>query len=38
VHTFLIVFQQDGEKLAGAVRREAGDAPLGGTVSGNDVT
>ena len=32
-----IVFAQDGEKLTGTVKREAGDAPLTGTVKGNEV-
>ncbi len=32
-----IVFKQDGEKLTGVVKREAGDTPLEGTVKGNKV-
>ncbi len=37
VRTFRILFKQDGEKLTGTVKREAGDAPLEGTVTGNNV-
>jgi hypothetical protein len=29
-----IVFKQDGEKLSGTVKREAGDVPLQGTIKG----
>ncbi len=32
-----IVFKQEGEKLTGVVKREAGDAPLTGTIKGNKV-
>jgi hypothetical protein len=32
-----IVFKQDGEKLTGTVKREAGDVPLQGTVKGTAV-
>lgn len=35
--TFRILFKQDGEKLTGTVKREAGDAPLEGTVTGANV-
>ena len=35
--TFRILFKQEGEKLTGTVKREAGDAPLEGTVTGNNV-
>lgn len=34
---FKIVFKQDGEKLAGTIKREAGDTPLTGTIKGNAV-
>lgn len=34
---FRLILKQDGEKLSGTVKREAGDAPLEGTVSGNTV-
>ena len=34
---FRLILKQDGEKLSGTVKREAGDAPLEGTVSGNSV-
>ena len=34
---FRLVFRQDGEKLTGTVKREAGDVPLDGTVTGNTV-
>lgn len=34
---FRLILKQDGEKLSGTVKREAGDAPLEGTVSGNNV-
>ena len=37
VRSFRILFKQDGEKLTGTVKREAGDAPLEGTVTGNNV-
>jgi hypothetical protein len=37
VRTFRILFKQEGEKLTGTVKREAGDAPLEGTVKGSDV-
>jgi hypothetical protein len=32
-----IVFKQEGEKLTGVVKREAGDAPLTGTIKGNKI-
>jgi hypothetical protein len=35
--TFRLVLKQDGEKLTGTVKREAGDVPLEGTVVGNTV-
>ena len=35
--TFRLVLKQDGEKLTGTVKREAGDAPLEGTVVGSNV-
>jgi hypothetical protein len=35
--TFRIQFKQDGEKLSGVVKREAGDSPLEGTVTGSTV-
>ena len=35
--TFRIMFKQDGEKLTGTIKREAGDTPLEGTVTGNNV-
>ena len=34
---FRLVLKQDGEKLTGTVKREAGDAPLEGTVVGSNV-
>jgi hypothetical protein len=34
---FRLVLKQDGEKLTGTVKREAGDVPLEGTVTGNNV-
>ncbi|MCC7055699.1 MAG: hypothetical protein IT355_20680 [Gemmatimonadaceae bacterium] len=34
---FRIQFLQDGEKLTGTVKRESGDAPLVGTVTGTAV-
>ena len=34
---FKIVFKQDGEKLTGTVKREAGDAALTGTIKGTAV-
>lgn len=34
---FKIVFKQDGEKLTGTIKREAGDTPLTGTIKGNAV-
>ena len=35
--TFRLVLKQDGEKLTGTVKRDAGDAPLEGTVVGSNV-
>lgn len=35
--TFKILFKVDGGKLTGTVKREAGDVPLTGTVSGTSV-
>ena len=32
--TFRLVLKQEGEKLTGTVKREAGDVPLEGTVVG----
>lgn len=37
VRTFRIVFKQEGEKLTGTVKRESGDVPLEGTVTGTTV-
>ena len=37
VRQFKIVFKQDGEKLTGTVKREAGDVPLVGTIKGTAV-
>ena len=37
VRTFRLVLKQDGEKLTGTVKREAGDAALEGTVVGSNV-
>ena len=37
VRNFRIAFKQDGEKLSGMVKREQGDAPLTGTITGSDV-
>ena len=34
---FKIVFEVDGEKLTGTVKRSSGDRPLEGTVKGNDL-
>ncbi len=34
---FRLILKQDGEKLTGTVKREAGDVPLDGTVTGNTV-
>lgn len=35
--TFRLVLKQEGEKLTGTVKREAGDVPLEGTVVGSAV-
>jgi hypothetical protein len=35
--TFRVALKQDGEKLTGTVKRESGDVPLQGTVTGNTV-
>lgn len=37
IRGFRILFQVDGEKLTGTVRREAGDSPLAGTIKGDTV-
>jgi hypothetical protein len=37
VRNFRILFKQDGEKLSGTVKREQGDSPLTGTITGKDV-
>ncbi len=37
VRTARVIFKQDGEKLTGTIKREAGDAALAGTVKGNAV-
>ncbi len=37
VRNFRIAFKQDGEKLTGTVKREQGDSPLTGTVTGTNV-
>ena len=34
---FKIVFEVDGEKLTGTVKRTSGDRPLEGTIKGNDL-
>ncbi len=34
---FKIVFKQEGEKLTGTIKREAGDTPLTGTIKGTAV-
>ena len=34
---FKIVFKQEGEKLSGTIKREAGDTPLIGTIKGSAV-
>jgi len=34
---FKVVFKQEGEKLTGVIKREAGDAPLTGTIKGDVV-
>ncbi len=34
---FKIVFKQDGEKLTGTVKREAGDVPLQGTIKASAI-
>ena len=36
VRNFRILFKQEGEKLSGTVKREQGDAPLTGTITGRD--
>jgi hypothetical protein len=38
VRTFKIVFQVDGDKLTGTVKRAAGDVPLVGTWKGDTVS
>ena len=37
VRSFKIVFQVEGEKLTGTVKRAAGDVPLVGTIKGDTV-
>ena len=37
VRSFKIVFQVEGEKLTGTVKRAAGDVPLTGTIKGDTV-
>ena len=37
VSTFKLVFEVDGEKLTGTVKRARGDRPLEGTVKGDDI-
>ena len=37
VRNFRILFTQEGEKLSGTVKREQGDAPLTGTITGSNV-
>lgn len=37
VRNFKVIFQVDGEKLSGTVKRSAGDVPLTGTIKGNDI-
>ena len=34
---FKIIFEVDGEKLTGTVKRSSGDRPLEGTIKGNDL-
>ncbi len=36
--TFKIVFQVDGEKVTGTVKRAAGEVPLAGTLKGDTLT
>lgn len=38
VRTFKIVLQVDGEKVAGTVKRPAGEVPLAGTLKGDTLT
>lgn len=37
VSKFKLVFEVDGEKLTGTVKRSSGDRPLEGTVKGDDI-
>lgn len=37
VRTSKIIFNVDGEKLTGTVKRSQGDSPLAGTIKGNDI-
>jgi hypothetical protein len=38
VRTFKLLFQVDGEKVTGTVKRQAGDVPLVGTIKGDTLT
>lgn len=38
VREFKILFQVDGEKVTGTVKRPAGDVPLTGTIKGKELT